>query len=270
MHTTRFTAGRLVWLSALALSALVWTAAAPGSASAAPPTEPELIQVLRSDAPAAKAPACKLLAIYGSEAAVPELAKLLADEQLASWSRIALEAIPGSAADEALRAAAGSLKGKLLVGVINSIGVRRDAGAVEVLAGRLQDADAETASAAAVALGHIGNAAALKPLQAALAAAPAPVRTAVAEGCVLCAERLLAEGNRDEAAAVYDQVRKAEVPRQNATKRRRFTTRSGKRKFRGRTPWRRLAAPSWREERLASRCWSSSSSRRRNRTSRSA
>jgi HEAT repeat protein len=229
MHTTRFTAGRLVRLSALVLSALVFSPAAPTRLSAAPPTEPELIQLLRSDAPAAaKASACKLLAIYGSEAAVPELAKLLTDEQLASWSRIALEAIPGSATDEALRQAAGSLKGKLLIGVINSIGVRGDAGAVEVLAGRLQDPDVETASAAAVALGHIGNAAALKPLQAALtgakfsgvvAAKPdgaaAGVEGAVAEGCVLCAERLLAAGKHDEAAAVYDQVRKADVPRQN-------------------------------------------------------
>ena len=79
MHTTRFTAGRLVLLSALVLSL-----AAPALLSAAQPTEPELIQLLRSDAPAAaKAPACKLLAVYGSEAAVTELAKL--DRQVLTW-----------------------------------------------------------------------------------------------------------------------------------------------------------------------------------------
>jgi HEAT repeat protein len=215
MHTTLSRLGRFVLLSALALSSAA-SAWSQQNSKPAQPTEPELIQLLRSDAPAAaKATACKQLAIYGSEAAVPELAKLLTDEQLASWSRIALEAVPGSAADEALRGAVPALEGKLLVGVINSIGVRRDAGAVELLSGRLQDPDAETASAAAVALGHIGNPAALKSLQASLAGAPAPVRGAVAEGCVLCAERLLAAGNRDEAAAVYDQVRQAEVPRQN-------------------------------------------------------
>lgn len=215
MRTTRFTAGCLVLLSTLVLPPTVMSQAQDNS-KAGPPTEAELIHILRSDAPsAAKAPACKQLAIYGSEAAVPELAKLLADEQLASWSRIALEVIPGSAADEALRQAIPSLKGKLLVGVINSLGVRRDAAAVEVLAGRLQDQDVEVASAAAVALGHIGNTAAAKALQQSLAGAPAPVRTAIAEGCVLCAERLLAAGGRDEAVALYDQVRKAEVPRQN-------------------------------------------------------
>src|SRR5262249_34018076 len=99
--------------------------------------------------------------------------------------------------------------------VINSIGVRQDAAAVELLSSRLQDPDAETASAAAVALGRIGNSAAAKALQASLAGAPVPVRTAVAEGCVLCAERLLAAGNRDESAALYDLVRKADVPQQN-------------------------------------------------------
>jgi len=219
MATTRFTAGSLVLFSVLFLSATT-TAEAQESSKPGQPSEPQLIQLLRSDAPAAvKAPACKQLAIYGSEAAVPELAKLLTDEQLASWARIALEAIPGSAADEALRGAAGALKGKLLIGVINSIAVRRDAAAVEVLASRLQDQDVETASAAAAALGHIGNPAALKALQQTLAGAPtganAGVKAAVAEGCVLCAERLLAAGSRDEAAAVYDQVRKAEVPKQN-------------------------------------------------------
>ena len=35
---------------------------------------------------AEKAIACKQLAVYGSKDAVPELAQLLADEQLASWS----------------------------------------------------------------------------------------------------------------------------------------------------------------------------------------
>jgi HEAT repeat protein len=177
--------------------------------------EPELIAVLRSDAPAAdKALACKHLAIYGSSEAVPDLARLLTDESLASWSRIALEVIPGPEADEAMRKAMDSVHGRLLVGVINSIGVRRDAGAVNSLIGRLQDPDAEIASAAAVALGRIGDSAAAQTLRQALVDSPAEVRSAVAEGCVLCAERCLSEGNAIKAAEIYDDVRKADVPRQ--------------------------------------------------------
>ena len=125
---------------------------------------------------------------------MPELAKLLGDEQLASWSRIALEAIPDPAADAALIEAAKTLQGKLLVGTINSIGVRRSAEAVDHLAGRLKDPDAEVASAAAVALGQIGGDAATKSLRQALAGATPAVRSAIAEGGILCAERLLAEG----------------------------------------------------------------------------
>ena len=54
-----------------------------------------LIAVLESDAPSAeKALVCKQLAIYGGQQAVPALAKLLTDKELASWSRIALEVIP--------------------------------------------------------------------------------------------------------------------------------------------------------------------------------
>jgi HEAT repeat protein len=180
-----------------------------------PPAESKLIAVLQSAAPPQeKAMACKQLAICGSKDAVPALAALLPDKELASWARIALEAIPGPAADDALRAAMGKVQGMLLVGVINSIGVRRDAKAVDALVGRLKDGDAEVATAAAAALGRIGGATAAKALEPLLAAAPPAVRPTVAEGCILCAERFLADGNRDEAVKLYDTVRKADVPRQ--------------------------------------------------------
>jgi HEAT repeat protein len=173
-------------------------------------TEQKLIEVLREKSPPEKALACKQLAIHGTKAAVPELAKLLADEHLASWARIALEAIPDPAADEALREATKTLQGKLLVGVINSIGVRRSASAVNELTIHLKGDDSDVAAAAAVALGHIGDAAAIKALREALAAgAPGPVREAVAEGCILSAERLMASDNLHDAKEVYDEVRQA-------------------------------------------------------------
>lgn len=172
--------------------------------------EADLVGVLQSGQPAEKAVACKKLAVVGTDKAVPELAKLLADEQLSSWARIALEAIPGSAPDEALRKAQESLKGRLLVGTINSIGVRRDAAAVEALTGRLKDEDAQVAAAAAVALGKIGNDAATQAVRQALSGGSAEVRSAAAEGCILCAERLIAD-KASAAVAIYDDVRKADV-----------------------------------------------------------
>jgi HEAT repeat protein len=204
---------------AVLLAALVVVAATSARGfdgpDASPEQEKELLTLLRSEAPPAeKAIACKKLAIYGSAASVPDLAKLLPNPQLSSWARIALEAIPGEASNDALREAAASLEGRLLIGMINSIGVRQDAKAVDLLTTKLQDPDAEVASAAAVALGHIGNNAATKSLRAALAGAPAKVRSAVAEGCVLCAERLHKEGESVAAADIYDEVRHADVPKQ--------------------------------------------------------
>lgn len=205
-------------ITRLLICSVVLAAGMAAPARAADPQEAALIAILKSDAPAAeKAITCKKLAIHGSSEAVPELAKLLSDPQLSSWARTALENIPGDAANEALRKAAESLEGRLLIGMINSIGVRRDAGAVGLLTKRLQDKDAsdiEVSSAAAVALGRIGNADSAKILRSALAINPPKVRSAVAEGCVLCAERLLKDGKSADAASIYDDVRKAEVPKQ--------------------------------------------------------
>ena len=173
----------------------------------------DLIAVLQSDAPKGeKAITCKRLAIYGTEQSVPVLAPLLADKELASWARIALEAIPGPAADAALRDALDKLQGRLLVGVINSIGVRRDARAVDTLVQKLDDNNAGVASAAAVSLGHIGGEQAAKALTLSLADAPVGVRSAIAEGCILCAEWFLAHDRAVEAVKVYDTVRQADVP----------------------------------------------------------
>ncbi|MBN2130670.1 MAG: HEAT repeat domain-containing protein [Sedimentisphaerales bacterium] len=175
----------------------------------------ELIAVLQSNAPKAeKAITCKRLAIYGTEKAVPVLSPLLADQELASWARIALEAIPGPAADAALRDALGTLKGRLLIGTINSIAVRGDSRAVDGLVQKLGDTDAGVASAAAVALGHIGGERAATVLPRALGDALADVRSAVAEGCVLCAEWYLARDKSAKAVQLYDAVRKADVPKQ--------------------------------------------------------
>jgi len=186
-----------------------------GAVQAADQSESELIAVLTSadSAKADKAITCKKLAIYGTKDAVPALAKLLPDPQLTSWARTALEVIPGPEADKALRAAVDKTEGRTLVGVINSIAVRGDAGAVAVLVAQLASSNADVASAAAVALGRIGTAPAVEALEQALADGPGAIRSAVAEGCILAAERLQADGKTGNAAGLYSAVRKADVPK---------------------------------------------------------
>ena len=216
MSKKRLLAGTFTLIAAIvALGAGRAWAAEAEQPDPAKEKELALIAVLESDAPPReKAIPCKQLAIYGTKDAVPALAALLPDEQLASWARIALEAIPGPEADAALREAMGKLKGRLLVGVINSIGVRRDAEAVDGLVAKLKDADAEVAAAAAAALGRIGNAPAAEVLEQSLAGGPMAVRSEAAEGCVRCAENALAAGNAAEAVRLYEAVRKADVPKQ--------------------------------------------------------
>ena len=147
--------------------------------------EAKLIAVLKSDASQkAKADACRELARVGTKDAVAPLAALLGDEKLSHMARYGLEPIPDPAVDEALRDALGKVKGRPLVGVIGSIGVRRDPKAVPALAKLLGDPDAEVAQAAARSLGRIGTLEAATALEKALPTAPEARRLAVCEGLV--------------------------------------------------------------------------------------
>ena len=200
------------WLLGLALLLPVAAVAEPASTW----SEADLLAVLRSEtAEADKALACKFLAVNGSPAAVSDLAALLANPRLASWARIALEAIPGPEASAALRDAAGRLHGRLLTGVVSSLGVRRDQAAVPLLAGLLVADDAEVAAGAAWSLGQIATVEAGERLAAAIAAGSSPDRLdALARATVLCAANLAAAGQPDEAVALFAKIRAAEVSEQ--------------------------------------------------------
>jgi HEAT repeat protein len=173
----------------------------------------KLVAVLRSDAaPFDKAQACQRLALIGTREAVPTLAALLADERLGTYARFGLEPIPDPSVDDALRAALGKLHGRLLVGVIHSIGVRRDVKAVDALIKLANDPSSEAAPAALTALGQIATFEATETLQRALASGSAGVRGAAADACLVSVERLLAQGRRDDAIRLCDAVRRADVP----------------------------------------------------------
>ncbi len=177
-------------------------------------SESKLIAVLKSDAsPKEKMDACRQLGVVGTKEAVPTLAALLGDEKLSHMARYALEPIPDASVDGALRDALGKLKGRPLVGVVGSIGVRRDAKAVEQLSRLLQDSDADVVQTAARSLGRICTPDAASALKERLATAPAAIRPAVADGCLSCAEILLTQGKKSEAAAMYQAVEGADLPR---------------------------------------------------------
>lgn len=177
--------------------------------------EPELIKILKDPEATVfqKNVACRRLAWIGTKESVPALAALLTNAQLAHYARFALKPIPDHMVDAALLAVLPKLKGKLLVGVVNTMGQRQDAGAVEPLAKLMAGPDAEVAEAAASSIGKISGAAAAKALQAGLVRTKGPVRTAIADAGLVCAEGLMAQGDRKGALALYDALSRPDIPR---------------------------------------------------------
>jgi HEAT repeat protein len=155
---------------------------------------------------------CRKLAVIGTAAAVPGLAALLVNREISHMARFALERIPAAEAAQALRDALANVSGLVKVGVISSLGGRRDPAAVTVLGGLLKDADPMIARAAALALGAIGTAESAAVLQDAQKGAIANPHNLV-DALLSCAEALLAGNKRAEATAIYKSFDQASQPR---------------------------------------------------------
>jgi len=154
---------------------------------------------------------CRQLALIGTPASVRALAPLVLEEELSIHARNALERIPGAESEKALRDALGQAKGRTKIGVINSVAARRDAASTPVLI-KILGEDPESAAAAAKALGEIGTSEAAKALAAAHGKGPAPVRQAVVDGMLICAERLAAAGQRSQAITLLEGLTEASQP----------------------------------------------------------
>lgn len=183
--------------------------------------EQALIATLQSTADVPQqCAACQRLRIVGTARAVPALATLLRDERTSHAARHALEAMPCDEAGAALRAAAQATGGLTQVGLIASLGWRRDQAAVPWLAPLAASPDETLAAAAATALGRIGGREALAALSAVAQSAgrgqalPPAVLGSVLEGLLRCAERLAQEDDQTGAAALYRRLLADHVPHQ--------------------------------------------------------
>jgi HEAT repeat protein len=206
----RITAWRLGLAAILAGCLLTARAAADGGNAE---RTKELVAVLQSQAPLFdKARACQQLGEIGTKEAVPALAELLADEHLGAYARSGLEGIPDPSAAAALRAALGTVKGSLLAGVINSLGVLRDSQAVGALRPLAEEPASGVAKEALLALGRIATGQSIPILRQALAAGPEALRADAAAACLLAAEKQLADGRAQMAVTLNDAVRAASVP----------------------------------------------------------
>ena len=188
-------------------------AATHGDAAARKSLEKRLVGVLKSDAPrAAKDVVCRHLSLIGTADAVPALAALLTDKDLAQMGRYALERIPGPEVDAALRDALPKTDGVLKVGIINSLGVRRDAASTAALKALLDNPDQQIAAAAIAALGAVGNTDTAAALAEVHKKVPEQLHTTVADARLSCAEHLLAAGKRVEALAIYKALNAEDQP----------------------------------------------------------
>jgi len=149
---------------------------------------------------------CRQLSLMGSAAATPVLAKMLAVEETADMARYALERIPGPAVDQALRAMLPKAAGRTLIGIVNTLGRRRDVAAVAALRALIPGSSPEAALAAAHALGQIGGPGAAGALSAVRPRTSGPLRMEVDDARLQCAEQMNASGDRKSAFAVFRQL----------------------------------------------------------------
>lgn len=154
---------------------------------------------------------CRQLALIGTAQSVPGLASLLVDEGNSHLARHALERIPGSEAGAALVKAVDQVQGKLKIGIIASLGVRRETAAVAALAGLLSQADASVVRAAALALGTIGDVASVSALQA--AKLDGSLSGVVVDALLNCAERFIGQKQPAVAAGIYRALNTEQHPR---------------------------------------------------------
>ncbi len=171
--------------------------------SSFPQVEARLLKALESSKTtfAGKQFVCRMLRRVGSAKSVPALSKLLADRELSHMARFALQYMAVPEAGDALRQALTRLEGNRKIGVIGSIGQRGDRKAVPELAKLITDSDVDVARTAIEALGAIGGS------QAALALTdtqvPASLKAARDNAYLMCADKMLVEGQSDDAVAIY-------------------------------------------------------------------
>jgi HEAT repeat protein len=155
---------------------------------------------------------CRRLRVIGTTQSIKALVTLLPAENTSHIARYALERIPSEEAVEALRDALPKVGSKLKPGIIGSLGARRDEKSIAILSKHLSDSDILVAKAAAQSLGLIGTPTAAGKLSTFAKKASAKMKIPVADACLACAERLLANGQKSEAVALYKELQSDNQP----------------------------------------------------------
>ena len=166
--------------------------------------EARLLKFLESGpTPAGRDFAFDQLTFIATDASVPLLSSMLQRSETAEQARFLLERIPGAAASEALRKGLDTTAANTKIGIINSLGRRRDALSVPVLVALVSDRDQGITEAALAALAGIAVPAAAKALASARTKLEGVLREEASEAYAECADQLAKRGDRSGATRMY-------------------------------------------------------------------
>ncbi len=173
--------------------------------------------MLASDTtPAGRAFLARRLEYIATDAQIPALSKLVmrSDKETVDLARIVLERMESPAAEKTLLKAFKKSDGAAKAGIAASLGARKSAAAVSALARASRDKNIDIAQAACNALGQIGGKKAMKPLGKLAKSGPDAIQAAAADAYLRCADALLADDDKADAAKAYQFV--YNLPKANA------------------------------------------------------
>jgi len=101
--------------------------------------------------------ACRFLQQIGTDRCIPAVSALLDDEILSHYARLVLERLESDAADKAMRDALDGVPDSAKIGIVGSLGARRDRRAVEQVSKLMASRNAAVAASALETLGEIGG-----------------------------------------------------------------------------------------------------------------
>lgn len=201
------------WSTPAMFLAILLTGLPATLGSAEPGEEQTLISLLQSNAtPQQKDAACARLKRIGTDHAVPALAALLNNEALSHSARYALESMAGPAAGASLVEALPNSVGEVQVGIIQSLGSRRETSAIDALIPLLGHKDSRIAEISAWAMGRIGGSKAVPALFSALPSAAGPLRAAILDALLACAELDLENGRAEIARGLFQRLYESPLP----------------------------------------------------------
>ena len=174
--------------------------------------EQKFVGFLNSDATLdSKQFICKKLALIGTKASVKTLGKMLLKQETSDMALMAIEQIDDPSVDKLLVRSVKKTSGNIQAGIINTIGRRKDTGAVKVLAKLVSSDDIQVQESALAALGKIANSKALGVLEKNVGKLSGRAQSVAYDSYLKCVDNI-AQTNGSEAFGIYEKIYNGDAP----------------------------------------------------------